>query len=156
MLVKKTLNDSINMNILGKQYSWTTAGILAALVLVAAYYIGTRTGKGKSLSANSEALDKELKNGSLTYDLSQYGSLADKLETAMFPLNDDEDAVYSVMSKLRSKSDVLQLIKSFGERRLQFTWGGSTLNFWINYKLNNSEIKKINSLLSDAGINYEF
>lgn len=143
------------MNLFGKYYSWLSVGIFAALVLVVAYYIGTRTGKGKATAAASEAQKKEFKKSALTYDLSQYSTWADNLYTAMFGIN-DEDAIYAVFSKLRTKSDLLQLISAFGSRRIQFTVGSNTLTEWIYNRLDKSEQAKINEILARNDIQFEF
>lgn len=144
------------MNLFGKSYSWFSVTIITAIILVVSYYLGNRTGKGKATAADSEALNKELKAGNLTYDLSQYAAMADNLFTAMFNIFDDEEAVYSVFSKLRNKSDLLQLIKSFGDRRMQFNWGESNLNKWITTKLDPNELAEVNDILSRNNISYEF
>jgi hypothetical protein len=144
------------MNLFGKYYSWFSVSIITAIILVVAYYLGNRTGKGKAAAADSEALQKELDNSQLTYEPSQYTSWADKLFVAMNGFTDDEEAIYSVIAKLRTKSDLLQLIKSFGSKRIQFTLGDSNLNQFFANRLESSEIAKINDILSRNSISYEF
>jgi hypothetical protein len=144
------------MEVYGKYYSWTSVAIIVAIILVIAYYLGNRTGKGKAVSADTEALKKEIQKSELSYDQTTYEALADKLETAMYGYTDDEAAVYAVFAKLRNKSDLLQLITSFGERRIIFTWGNSNLNKWINNRLDASEIAKVNDILARNNITYNF
>jgi hypothetical protein len=146
----------MKVNLFGNSYSLLSLGIFGFLVILAAYYLGGRTGKGKSLSANSDALNKELNNQALTYEMSQYIALADKLESSMSGFSDDEQGIYAVFSKLRNKSDLLQLIKSFGSRRPSFSLGTGPLNTWLNMRLEDSEIAQINDILSRNNIQYEF
>ncbi len=144
------------MNLFGKYYSWVSVVAVIAIILVIAYYIGTRTGKGKAGAANDEALKKELNQGTLSFEQSQYVAMADRLSTSMSGFTDDEDAVFSVISKLRTKSDVLNLIKSFGTRRPSFSIGTASLNEWFYLRLDESEIAKINEILSRNSIDYQF
>lgn len=144
------------MNLFGKYYSWVTVAIIVTVILLISYYLGSRTGKGKAVSSASEALDSEMNKSQLTYELSQYSAMADNLDTAMFTVNDDEVAIYAVFSKLRNKSDLLQLIKAFGERRMQFNVGGTNLNKWITTKLTAAEIAEVNDILARNSIQYEF
>lgn len=146
----------MKFNILEQQYSALSLGIFGFIVILAAYYLGSRTGKGKAISADSESLQKEIKQQPLTYDLSNYESMADKLEDAMYGFTNDKDAVFAVFSKLRNKSDVLQLIVSFGERRIIWTFGNANLNRWINNRFGSDDIAHINSILSRNNIAYEF
>lgn len=131
-------------------------GIFAVIAIVLFYVLGTRTGKGKETEDDEDKLDAEIKKKELTYDISQYLTFADKLYTAMSSIMDDEDAIYSVMTSLRTKSDVLQLIKSFGDRRIQFTLGSSPLSQWFQNRLSKSEIAKINEILSRNSISFQF
>lgn len=141
------------MYLFGKSYNWQFAGIFGLIVLVIAYYLGNKTGKGKA--ANEPV--KDLNKSDLTYENSDYTSFADRLYIAMSGLmGDDEETIYSVISKLRTKSDVLQLIKSYGTRRLQWTLGNSNLNEWFNYRLNKEEISKVNDILGRNSIQYQF
>ena len=144
------------MNLFGKYYSWVSVSIITAIILVVAYYLGSRTGKGKAVAADSEALQKELNTNQLTYDLSQYQAMSDSLFVAMNGFGDDEEAIYAIISKLRNKSDLLQLLKSFGSKRIQFTLGDSNLNQFFANRLNASEIAKINDILKRNNIQYEF
>jgi hypothetical protein len=133
-----------------KSLTW---GIFALVTLVVAYWFGSRTGKGRGFS---DLVNKEITGNQLTYEPSQYLSFAERLEQAMYGLTDNENAVYAVFAKMRNKSDVLQLIKAFAERRMFLTIGKSDLGTWINYRLSNSEIEHINEILSRNNIDYSF
>jgi hypothetical protein len=129
-------------------------GIFALLTLVVAYYFGSRTGKGKGTAANP--FESEYSNTQLTYELSQYSAFADRLQAAMQGLADDEESIYSVLSKLRTKTDLFQLMKSFGNRRIPFTIGSADLSAWLNYRLSKKELNKANEILSRNNIDYQF
>lgn len=131
-------------------------GIFALVVVIVAYIFGSRKGKGDG--ANSEAAEREaeLKLHPLTYEPSQYSVFADRLESAMFKMNDNEEAVYSVFANMRTRSDVLQLISAFGKRRLLFTFGSSSLPTWMGHKLSDKEIQEVNGILSRNDIDYKF
>lgn len=139
-----------------KYYPWLSTVVALALILGVAYYIGSRTGKAKKATAADDLLKKEINNSDLSYEQSQFVAMADKLETSMFGFSDDENAVYSVFAKLRTKSDLIQLIKIFGNRRMSFSIGGANLNAWINSRLEASEIAKVNDILSRNNIDYQF
>lgn len=108
-------------------------------------------------------INQQINEGDLSYDLQTYKNLADKLETAMDAPNNfgtDEDAIYAVFRKMETKSDVLQLIKSFGKRgyRAMFQIGRDQLPLsgWLAKELTISELEKVNKLLSDKNINMQF
>lgn len=67
-----------------------------------------------------------------------------------FGLGTDEDAVYNVFNQLNNTADVYKLIQVFG------TKDGKTLDAWIRSEFSRSELKKLNSILSNKGIYYQF
>lgn len=129
-------------------------GIFALIAIIVLYYFGSRAGKAKN--ADNKSISGEISKSQLTYEPSQYISFADRLQTAMFGFTDDEEAVYDVFSKMRNKSDLLQLITTFGNRRLIWTIGTAGLSVWINTRLSSSEIQRINEILARNNINYSF
>lgn len=129
-------------------------GVFGFIVLVVAYYLGSRTGKAKTSGNNS--ISGEISKSALSYDLSQYVSFADRLQAAMYGFTDDEDAVYDVFSKMQTKSDVLQLITTFGNRRPIWHFGTTGLPIWINTFFAGSEIQHINEILAKNNIDYQF
>ena len=139
-----------------KYYPWMGPAIFISLVLAVAYYIGSRTGKAKTASQTDDTLKKEISKSALSFEQTQYVSMADRLESALYGFTDDENTVFAVFSQLRTKSDLLQLIKTFGNRRRIWTIGGSNLNAWINNRLDTSEIAHLNDILSRNSIDYQF
>ena len=134
-----------------------TFGIFAFVVLLVAYYFGSRTGKTKAAAANGDTLAKDISKSDLTYDLSQYVIFADRCWDAVYDIGTDEEALYDVFTKMRSNSDFLQLIKAFGSRgNIVFQGGEKTLAEWMSSDLNNVEIEKVNDILKRNNITYQF
>lgn len=144
------------MNTWLKQNTMLGIGLFVLVTLVIAYFFGSRTGKGKAEASEEKELQKEINQNPLSYEKSQFSGFADRLEQAMTGFADDEATIYAVFSKLRNRSDVLQLIEVFGNRRMSFTIGSSNLTTWLNYRLSKPEIGKINEILERNNINYQF
>lgn len=140
-----------------KKYPALSLGVFALVAILIAYYFGSRTGKGRNLSEVESELQTAVLSDPLTYELSEFDSFADRLHTAMSTLMDDESAIYSIFRKMRNRTDVLQLIKSFGKRG-SWVWnvGGGTLSSWMSLKLTSKEIETINDILAGADIDFEF
>lgn len=110
-------------------------------------------------------IDKELNEKKLSYPKSQYYSFADSLETAMENATTDEETIYSVFRKLKNNNDYLMLQKAFGSRvysgelfgvlisYIDFT-NGNTLEQWLHFELDDSEINKLNDILKLRKITY--
>jgi hypothetical protein len=145
------------MKVAGKNIDVTTFGIFGAIVLVIAYYIGSRTGKAKATASMADQLAKDIRKEDLTYDLSQYSTLADRVFMCVYDITEDEEGLYVVFGKMRNNSDVMQLISSFGKRGGGFDfWFDKTLPEWLASDLNNVEIGKINDILKSNSITYQF
>lgn len=132
--------------------SW---GVFALVVFIVFYYFGSRTGKRKQTQAADPYKTGTTANA-LTYDLANYASLADRLESAMYGFTDDEEAIYAVFSKLRNQSDLYQLITAFGSRRPIWHIGTADLATWLNTRLDTPEIQKINEILARNNISFQF
>jgi hypothetical protein len=144
------------MKLAGKNINIVTFGILGFLVLLISYYFGSRTGKAKSTAIEVDTLAKDIKGNELTYDLSEYNSLADRAFIAVYDIGSDEEALYVILAKMRNNSDIYQLIKTFGSRGGFFQGGSKTLSEWIASDLNNVEIEKVNEILKRNGITFQF
>jgi hypothetical protein len=95
----------------------------------------------------------------LTYTPNQYQAFADTIEQAVSHSNDDEDAIYGVFRNLKKLEDLQQLIFIYGDRKYVppygFIWQKGNLIQTLHAKLSGSEIEKINTILSDNGINFK-
>jgi hypothetical protein len=145
------------MKIAGKEVNVLGIGIFAFVVLLVAYYIGSRTGKAKTTASEIDTLVKDIKTDELTYDLSQYVNFADRVYICVYGVTEDEEGLYVVFGRMRTDSDVLQLIKAFGKRSGGFDfWYDKTLSEWLASDLNNVEIAKINDILKRNNITFQF
>jgi len=139
-------------------------------VVVIAYLFSKRIGRflNKNIKDIQENLDynKELDKSKESYPKTQYKNFADAIEKAFNPYGfgygTDEEAIYSVMRKLKTNNDWLLLNKAFGVREYidySFNPFGNTYNFnmveMINYEDEGSEMRnKINSILKSKNIKY--
>ena len=114
-------------------------------------------------SKNEKLFEKEKDpKKALSYPPSQYISWADKLEDAFEDFwGTDEDAIYSVLRKLKTNNDWLELNKAFGLRSYldlynEEYWTGKKVNLlkWFQLELDTAEKKKCNEILKSKGIIY--
>jgi hypothetical protein len=123
--------------------------IVAIIILIVVKYKGklTDTIKNRELA---ESLDEEINQDDITLTQTQLNTFASSLYAAMDGVGTDEDKIYNVFRAMGTRSDVLQLIKTFGVK------DGETLTEWLNGDLSSKEIDKINSILANNNINYQF
>lgn len=62
----------------------------------------------------------------------------------------DEDVFYNVFNAMRNTADVYALITEYG------TYEGKTLDAMVRSELTSGELKKVNKILSDKNIAYQF
>lgn len=145
------------MKIAGKNIDPTTLGIFGFIVLVVAYYFGSRTGKATATASVVDALNADINSGDLTFELSNYNDFADRAFTALNGVLTDEESLYVLFGKMRTNSDVLQLIKSYGKRAISWEfWAPKTLAEGMASEMNNVEIAKVNDVLSRNNITFQF
>lgn len=122
--------------------------VLLAILII--YFIGRSYGKNAAKVKEEKELDKEIDKNKLTYPLISYKHMADALESAMQTSGTDEQTIFRIFEKLKTQSDLLQLIKSFGSRKNY--WFGvplyeHNLPFWLKDELSSSEIEKLYAIL---------
>lgn len=107
-----------------------------------------------------------------TYSDSQFQGFVDALVQAMNGCGSDENAIYQVFGYMRNDADIRKLITTFGIRYIEPCWiseadayavwlfndkaYGGELASWLNFDLDSSEIGKVNSILRNNGVNYQF
>lgn len=130
---------------------------VAVIVLVIVIIIIVKCTKVKDLindkKANERLIDEAnqtivVEDISITQD--QFNTFASKLYKAMKGPGTNEQAIFNVFDEMNSRSDVQQLIKTFG------TKDGMTLKEWLYDDLNENDIQHINSILASKSINYKF
>lgn len=136
------------------QVKWVLIGLAVVVVLVIVYYFWSGSAKRKDTKSSNDLVDrvnKEIDPKQLTLTDQQALSMADALESAMTTWwGTDEDAIYDVFSKCYTRSDVLKIVGAFGTRN------GENLTQWLRGDLNKDEMKVLNDLLTNKGINYQF
>lgn len=122
--------------------------------------------------AEKELLELAKKGIKPTLTKTQLESDSLKLQEAMNGCGTTTSQIYQVFEGLKNKADVLALISVFSLRyyrpcavsspisyaiwlRNERAYGGN-LPVWLSYDLSSSEIEKINTILSDKGIEYKF
>ncbi len=104
---------------------------------------GTTTMVAPSLS------EMVVKKEQLTISPSDAALFANTLYGAMLDFGSDEKTIYSTIDKIKTKDDMLLVIKAFGMK--QYLWGtraafmGQNYNLigWLRAELNSKEIAKI-------------
>jgi hypothetical protein len=127
------------------------------LIIILAFLIWYFILRKKTSEAES-SLNDDISEPALSYPQSQYYILADQIQQATQANNDDEALIYNVFRQMKTRSDVLNLIRVFGNRSY---WLGLTSGYALNaslvevlhQELNSSEIGTINQILSTNNIN---
>lgn len=86
----------------------------------------------------------------MTLTPSQVNTMVSGLYAAMKGMGTDEEAIYSIFRQMRSRSDLMEVIKAFGER------DGENLAQWLISELSHKEISKVNQILATNNIKYSF
>lgn len=130
-----------------------TIAVVAVVVIVAVVVFYLNYSKIKDW-IREKKLEKEIAadidTSNISISTSMMRQYADRLYTAMKGLGTDEDTIYDVFSNFHSSDEVLQLIKVYGTR------GNMTLPQWIVDELTTKERKKLNTLLTNNGVTYQF
>lgn len=104
-------------------------------------------------AANNKLIQEANKSivvSDITIPQDQFDLYASKLYTSMKGPGTNEKAIYAVFEALTSRSDVMQLIKTYGLK------DNMTLVEWINSELNAKELEHLNSILSSKSIQLQF
>jgi hypothetical protein len=138
-------------------------GALTALVLYKV--VGKEIKAAIQKRKNTKLFEKEKEpNVKLTYKPSQYITWADKIEDA-FNVNffdfTDEEAIYSIMRKLKTNNDWLELMKAYGKRKYYDPTSatyifGKDINLItsLQLELDTKEKNRVNLILKNNGIKY--
>ena len=131
--------------------------VIAAIVIAVAIFLIVKLKGGVKSIVNDDKnnklideINKEQNTDDITLTQLQFNAYASSLKKALQGLGTDEKKIYNVFQQMNTRSDVLQLIKTFG------VVDGENLNEWLNDDLNAKEIDKINQILAEKGINYKF
>ena len=116
----------------------------------------TKSDDEKFIDDIDQAIEYEEQTGNqLTYPLAQYSIYADTIEEATDTSGTDEEAIYSVFDALENNTDLLQLIKAYGERYSFYfgiPTGKYTLSQIIESELDTGEKVVVQGILDSKGI----
>lgn len=138
-----------------------TLGIGAAIVIVIIVLLAVYWNKIRARIADrrlERSFEQQITASEVTLTEFQAKSLADRLYSAMEGAGSNEDKIYSVFNEINSYSDLMMVMKAFGERKGFWNWFGSESGLveWINDDCSNDEIAKINAILASKNINFSF
>lgn len=139
--------------------TWNGLPIYAKGLLVLGGVFAVSQIFGNAVKQNQTIDEKKfiLQGKKLSYPLSTYDGFANKIYQAGFVFGGtDEDSIYDVIKKLNNDLDVLQLIKAFGNRRIEFSLQNSDLTGFLSSELSSSELAYVNSILASKKIAYRF
>ena len=113
---------------------------------------------GTSTRVAPSLKDTVIQKENLTITSSDAALFANTLYGAMLDIGTDEETIFSTMDKVKSKDDMLLVIKTFGMK--QYLWGaraaflGQDYNLigWLRFELNDKEIAKIKPKFDEWGI----
>ena len=89
-----------------------------------------------------------------TYSGYEYNQFASTLMEASGIFNDDEELVYGIFRKLKNDADYLALDEAFGEYDAGWFSSSKSMVQYLRSFLNNSELRKVNSILAARNIKY--
>jgi len=145
---------------------WARGVVAIAVVGAVGYAVYKLTQKFGETDEADRKEDSEIQNElqiesnkkPASYADSQYRTFANTIETAGFDVGTDENAIYSTFRKLKNNTDYLKLLRAWGKpNRKVYEWGigrNMTLPQFIRWEMSDSEVKKVNDILSSRGITY--
>ena len=126
--------------------NWVKLALTIVVIGVAGWLLTFLLIKGISMVKNKilegklvDRANAEIKDGDVTLTPSELSNMADRLH-----------AVYAVFRQLRTRSDLMALVKAFGIRK------GESLSQWLTSDLSRKEIEKVNAILVNNRIKYSF
>lgn len=138
---------SLQESIFQKPLTWL-------IITGVALYFGSKAIKSlktnKDLQAASQDVSDLEKTQVASYTEGQYNIWAQQLLGAMSGLGTDEDAIFRVFNFMKNDLDVAKLVKAFGVR------DNESLSEWLAGDLSNTDIQKINTILKNKKIKYQF
>ncbi len=123
------------------------------LVVLLIWIISKVKNKIEDSIVNSKLVDEvnsEIDINKTTLTQSQLNTLSTKIYTALKGAGSDESAIYAAIEEVQTRTDLLQLIKTFGVK------DSLTMKEWLYDDLSVDEIAHINNILSSKNINYVF
>lgn len=130
------------------------AWLIIIIILVIIIIFINKTIKKLKQNKQDKDLVKESEQaivlGNLTYTEADYKAMADKLYIAMKGIGTDEEAIYEVIGRLRTRSDWYALVKAFGIRK-SGSFSGNLVQ-WLSDELDETERARVNYILQKFDI----
>lgn len=143
------------LNIVSEPKKAIALAIMITIAIIIIYLLyrvfrGQFTRIRQNIQDNTTLQEEIITGGGLTYKESEYKQFADRLFNAMDGVGTNEQAIYDVFGKMKTKADVLKLIAVYGVK------DDETLSQWLYGDLSTSEIATVNNILSTQQIDYQF
>ena len=153
------LNSSHKAMLVGKgiQYGIPVVAVGVGIVLLRKFLKRKRNADGTTTSI-APALTTAIRKENLTLSVADAGLFANILYGAMLDLGTDEQTIYNTIEKIKTKDDMLLVIKAFGMKeyllggRSSFMGQDYNLIGWLRAELSNKEIQKIKPKFDSWGI----
>ena len=154
------MNGKLNIPELNKN-QLIFIGLIVVAVIAVIVVLWVNWGKLKAYIKTKQiekTYDEQITSSELTLTTAQAQGLADKLYAAMDGPGTDEDAIYSAFNAMNSYSDLMLVMKLFGQKKSSWSLFGreSSLMEWIAADCSDTEIAKINAILASKDINFTF
>ena len=138
-----------------------TIGIAAAVVIAIIIVIAVKWQQLKAWIQTKQyekTIDEQITKSELTLTTAQAQGIADKMYAAMNGAGTDEEVLYSAFESIETYSDLMLVIKCFGNRKGSWSWfrSESSLMQWIADDCSAKEIARINAILTSKNINFTF
>lgn len=120
------------------------AAIIVVVVLAWRYF-----NKWQARAASKQLtkdIDKEIIQNNASFAESDYQSMADQMFIAMNGAGTNSDDIYKIVSLLKTRTDWLKLVQSFGVKESSSWYSSFSGNLveWLSDELDSSEKAKIN------------
>lgn len=146
-------------------FMWLINVVIVLVILIIVYKLYKKIKKDINNNIRNSKIEKDIRDivnthGSdpgaqvtsevRTYTDADYDLMAESLYEAMDGAGTDEDAIFEILSSLRTKADWYALVDSFGTRETSSMWSSfkGTLAKWLSDELTSSEKAKVNQILS--------
>ena len=148
----------------GKIIKWAGISIAAVIIILLLWlliqYLLNKIKETGTTSKQNDQINKEVQNSGVqpSYTDPEYVIFANKLKTALEGYwiwgsgGQDFPTIRSVINQMYSKVDMMKLSQKFGTYKNT----GWDLNYIILRRLDSNEVKELNNILANKGIDYMF
>ena len=138
-----------------------TLGIVVVAFVAVIVLVAVKWNQIKAWIRNKQiekTYDEQIVKSEISLTAAQAQGVADKMYAAMNGPGTDFKNLYAAFAVINSYSDLMLVIKCFGQRKGSWNWFGSeaSLMEWIAADCDAGEISKINALLASKNINFTF